>query len=95
MWAVSETDMTAISIAGTAANISYALGSFFLGFAVNIFVAYSGSEKLTEVGSFMLNKGTWLLIGLAVAFYIAGIVMTKKKGSLWNTIKSESKQISR
>ena len=95
MWAVGETDMMGLSIAATVANVSFAIGSFCLGFAANILVSYGGADKLTEIGSFMLHKGTWAMAVSAVVFFAIGTFFQVRKGSLWNRIKSESVQVSR
>lgn len=94
MWVVGDTDMKALSLAGMTANVSFALGSFFVGLATNILVGYGGSEKLTDVGTFMLHGLTPILVILAIAFFGVGGLLNYKKNSLWNQIKSESKQIS-
>ena len=93
MWAVGETDMIGLSIAATGANVSFGLGSFCAGFGVNILISYSAAAKLTEVGAFMLYQGTWLAGGAALAFYTIGGYLLYRKGSLWQKIKSESRQI--
>jgi len=93
MWAVGETDMSALSIFGLVANCAYAIGSFCLGFAANILVSYAGAEKLTEVGSFLLHKGT-VCMGIAgLVFFVVRGVVHYRKGSLWKQIKSETKQV--
>ena len=93
MWAVGETDMIGLSIAVGVANVAFAIGSFCLGFAVNILVSYSGAETLTPVGEFLLNRGMWLLAFIALIFYGIGAAFLFVKGSLWKKIKSESRQI--
>jgi hypothetical protein len=94
MWAVGETDMIGLSIASGVANVSFAIGSFCLGLAVDILITYAGTDKLTEVGSFMLHTGTWLGIGFAIVFYAIGGAFLARKGTLWKQIKSESRQVS-
>jgi hypothetical protein len=93
MWAVGETDMMALSIAGVTANVSFAIGSFLLGFLVNIITSYGGAEKLTDIGNLMLHKVTYVLGGFSFFFYAIGIVMTLRKASLWSRIKEESKPL--
>jgi hypothetical protein len=95
MWAVGKTDMEALTIAGFVTNAMIAMGSFCLGFAVNIWVSYGGSQTLTPMGDFMFHKCTILAIGAAIAFYLVGLGFYLKKGSLWQTIKDESRQVTR
>src|SRR5258708_6949273 len=82
MWAVADTDMMGLSILANTATLFFGIGSFTLGFAANIFVAYSGVEKLTDVAAFMLHTVTWISIIVSLACYLVGSVMTVKKGSL-------------
>jgi hypothetical protein len=95
MWAVSETDMVALSIAAMVANVCFAIGSFCLGVTTSIIVSYAGvaTAAMTEIGGFMLYKCTIVLGIAAVAFYGIGIYFHLKKGSLWKTIKSETRQL--
>jgi hypothetical protein len=95
MWAVSETDMVALSIASLVANVCFAIGSFCIGVCTSIVVTYGGvaAKSLTEIGGFMLYKCTTVLGIAALAFYGIGIYFHLKKGSLWNTIKSETRQL--
>jgi hypothetical protein len=95
MWAVSETDMVALSIASMVANVCFAIGSFFLGVGTSIVVTYGGvaAKSLTEIGGFMLYYCAPVLGIGALAFYGIGIYFHLRKGSLWNTIKSETKQV--
>jgi hypothetical protein len=94
MWAVGETDLDALSLTGNIVNASFAIGSFFLGFAANIWITYAGAEKLTEVGGFLLYRGTVCALIVSAFFFVAGYILNDKKKSLWNKIKSESRQIS-
>jgi len=93
MWAVGETDLQALSLTGNIVSAAFAIGSFCLGIAANIWISYSGAEKLTEVGGFLLYKGTVFSLVVAVFFYGTGAWLQTKKTSLWNKIKSESRQI--
>jgi hypothetical protein len=93
MWAIGETDLDALSLTTNITNASFAIGSFCLGFAVNIWITYGGAEKLTEVAAFMLYKCSWGAIIGSVFFYGAGVFLHMKKGSLWDKIKAESRQI--
>ena len=48
-----------------------------------------------KVTDFMFHKCTILAIGAAIAFYLVGLGFYLKKGSLWQTIKDESRQVTR
>ncbi len=93
MWPVSEVDIRAIGDDALVANVSFAIGSFCLGSAVNIFVDYGGAEKLTDLGSFMLHKGTVILLAFSAVFYLVGIAMNRRKNAIWDQIKRESKVV--
>ncbi len=93
MWAVGETDLEALTITGNVTNVAFGIGSFLLGFAVNIWIGYGGATSLTEIGSFLYYKCSFLALITAVAFYGIGVYFHYKKGSLWDKIKSESRQI--
>lgn len=95
MWAVGKADMDALSIASTVANFAFAIGSFSLGFAANILVSYAGQQSLTPVGDFLLHEVSWLTGGIALVFFLIGGFFIWRKGSLWSTIKSESRQITK
>ena len=58
--------LDALSITNLVANIFLGIGSFCLGFAVNIFVSYSGASQLTAVGDFMLHRCSIVALGAAV-----------------------------
>jgi hypothetical protein len=93
MWALGETDMKALSIAGAVANVFFALGSFLVGCCVNILVSYGNSEKLTPVAEFLLYKASWVVGGISIVFFVVGAGFTWSKRSLWNQIKSESRPV--
>jgi hypothetical protein len=85
--------MQALSIVSTVSTACFALGSFCLGVAANILVGYGGAEKLTDMGAFMLHVCTPTTGIAALSFYSLGVYFHYQKGSLWKTIKSESRQI--
>jgi hypothetical protein len=91
MWAVMETDMEALSTASIVSTVAFAIGSFCLGVAANIIVDYGGASTLTEMGSFMLHKCTWISSIAGTAFFFIGGYFHHRKGSLWKRIKSETK----
>lgn len=93
MWAVGETDLDALSIISVVSTAAFAIGSFFLGMAANILVAYGGTDKLTDIGHFMLHKATWVLGIAALIFYCFGLYFARRKGSLWEKIKKESGKV--
>lgn len=95
MWAVSETDMVALSIAAMVANVCFAIGSFCVGVATSIIVSYGGiaASAMTDIGGFMLHKCTIVLGLAALGFYGIGVYFHLKKGSLWKTIQSETRQL--
>ncbi len=93
MWAIGETDLDALSLTTNITNACFAIGSFCLGFAVNVWITYGGAVKLTEVGEFMFYKCSWGAFIASLVFYSAGIALHVKKGSLWNKIKAESRQV--
>jgi len=93
MWAVGETDLEALSLASNISTAAFAIGSFCLGVAVNIIVSYGGADKLTDVGKFMLYKCTWMIGVAALIFFGVGLWLQIRKGSLWDKIKSESRQV--
>jgi hypothetical protein len=93
MWAVADTELDAIGLTSTMANVSFAIGSFCLGFALNIVISYEGSPNLTPVAEFLLHRCTEPIIGAALFFYVVGVGLLCKKSNLWKKIKSESKQV--
>jgi hypothetical protein len=93
MWAVADTDLDGLSIASGVSTAAIAVGSFLLGVVINIVINYGGSQTLTEKQSFMLHQCTWFCGAGAVLFYCFGAYLQHLKGSLWNKIKKESRQI--
>ena len=93
MWAVGETDLDALSLTANVTNASFAIGSFCLGFALNIWITYGGAAALTEIGRFMFYKVSWGAVIAAAFFFGAGIFFHSKKGSLWAKIRAESRQV--
>ncbi len=93
MWAVGETDLDALTMATNVTNAAFAIGSFCLGFAANILVSYGGAKQLTEMGSFMYYKCSVAAFAASLLFFLVGGFFQFKKGSLWEKIKAESRQV--
>jgi hypothetical protein len=93
MWAVADTDLDGLGIVSVVSTVSFAVGSFCLGVAMNILVSYGGSDKLTDRQVFMLYDCTWMMGLGALLFFIFGGYLQYRKGSLWAKIKKESRQI--
>jgi hypothetical protein len=91
MWAVGEVDIKAIRDDSLVANVSWTIGGFLLGIAVNIFVSSAAADKLTPIGSLMLKEAAPVLCALAIVFAVLGIVMNRKRDAIWKQIKKESK----
>ena len=97
MWAVGDIDMMAISALESEARGYFSLGSFFFGIGVNIVLGASlSSTPLSEVGNFLLYKGSAFLGVMALIFFGLGWRANERRTSIWERIKKESrpKQVS-
>jgi hypothetical protein len=93
MWAIGETDMTALSTDVLVSNFSFSIGSFFLGCALNVLLSYAGEKNLSDIGGFLLHRCTIGFGLMALFFYVVGFIFYKKKVRLWEQIKSESRLV--
>jgi hypothetical protein len=87
---VQETEISAISAAGGAANAYYALSTFTGGIAATIGITAAFTEKLPPEGVALYHYGVPILGVLALVFLIMGIAATVRSHSIWETIRRES-----
>ncbi len=90
MWAVGEVDIRAIADDSLVANVAFAVASFFLGFAANIFVSSMLAEKMTDAARILLYAGAPTSVALSLVCFALGWVMIWRRNGIWKQIKKES-----
>ena len=91
MYHLFETEMQTISSMNNQALFYFSTGSFFITIVFSIIVGYAyASPPLSELGNFLLYKGTWFTGIISLALFVAGGCCLRSKNSLIEQIKRET-----